>query len=89
MIGINTAIALAWIFGDAFRCKPIHLAWTGWEQAEPGKCINFSASTAANGFVNIVVDATMVVMPVFEVVKLNLSVRKKLGVALMFAMGLV
>jgi hypothetical protein len=89
MMGINVAIALAWVFGDAFRCSPIHLAWTGWMKAEPGTCINFSASTAANAIVNIVVDATMVTIPVFEVMKLSLTWRKKLGVALMFASGLV
>lgn len=89
MIGINTAIAIAWVFGDAFRCKPIHLAWTGWENAEPGKCINFNQSTIANAFVNIIVDAAMVIMPMYEVMKLSLSIRKKLGVLLMFAVGLV
>ncbi|RJE18617.1 integral membrane protein [Aspergillus sclerotialis] len=89
MMGINTAIAIAWVFGDAFRCQPIHLAWTGWENAEPGKCINFNQSTIANAFVNIIVDAAMVVMPMYEVTKLSLSIRKKLGVILMFAVGLV
>lgn len=71
----------------AFRCSPIHLAWTGWEQAEPGKCINFNVSTIVNAFVNIIIDASMVVMPMYEVTKLRLNTRKKLGVLLMFAVG--
>ena len=56
---------------------------------EQGTCINFIASTFANGGVNIVVDTIMVIMPVYEVLKLNLSVQKKIGVAVMFAAGLV
>lgn len=89
MIALNTAIAITWILADSFHCIPVHLAWTGWAMEEQGKCINFIDSTFANGFVNIAVDAIMVAMPVWEVVKLNLSARKKVGVAVMFAMGLV
>jgi len=56
---------------------------------EQGTCIDFIASTFANGFVNIAVDTVMVVMPVYEVLKLNLSLQKKIGVAVMLAAGLV
>ncbi|XHG00908.1 hypothetical protein AWENTII_004321 [Aspergillus wentii] len=89
MIAVNAAIAIAWIFADVFHCMPIHLAWTGWEGEEQGKCIDFVTSTFVNGYVNIVVDSVMVTMPVYEVLKLNLSFQKKMGVALMFAGGLV
>lgn len=89
VIGINACIGISWVFADAFQCDPVHLAWTGWEQAEKGTCIDFNTSTIINAFVNIAVDATMVVMPVYEVMKLNMSKSKRLGVALMFAVGLV
>lgn len=89
MIGINTAVALVWILVDSFHCIPVHLAWTGWEMEEQGKCINFIASTFANGFVNIAVDTVMVIMPIYEVSRLNLSVQKKVGVAVMLGAGLV
>ncbi|XHF96661.1 hypothetical protein AWENTII_000282 [Aspergillus wentii] len=89
MIGINTAIAITWILADAFHCIPVHLSWTAWKMDEEGKCFDFVASTFANGYVNIAVDTIMVSMPVWEVIKLNLSVQKKLGVVFMFAAGLV
>ncbi|KAJ5204011.1 uncharacterized protein N7498_004890 [Penicillium cinerascens] len=89
MIVVNTAIAISWILVDSFHCIPVHLAWTGWEHEESGKCINFITSTFVNGFVNIAVDVIMVMMPMWEVLKLTLSFRKKLGVAVMFGMGLV
>lgn len=53
------------------------------------QCIDFTASTFANGFVNIAVDTMMVSMPVYEVVQLNLSWKKRAGVVVMFAVGLV
>ncbi|KAL4893256.1 hypothetical protein BDV59DRAFT_201845 [Aspergillus ambiguus] len=89
MIGINSAIAITWMLVDSFHCIPVHLAWTQWQGLEHGKCVNFTAATFANGFVNIVVDAVMVVMPIYEVSKLNLSRQKKIGVVLMFASGLI
>ncbi|KAE8162397.1 hypothetical protein BDV40DRAFT_288536 [Aspergillus tamarii] len=89
IIGLNAAIAVTWVLVDGLRCIPVHLAWTGWAKEEQGKCIDFIAATFANSFVNIAVDAVMVAMPVYEVIKLNLSARKKLGVGVMFAMGLV
>ncbi|RMJ21968.1 integral membrane protein [Aspergillus sp. HF37] len=89
MVGLNAAIAIAWVFADAFQCDPVHLAWTGWEKLEPGTCIDFNTSTVINAFVNIAVDFTMVLMPIYEVSKLNMSKSKKLGVALVFAVGLV
>ncbi|KAE8389065.1 hypothetical protein BDV23DRAFT_173379 [Aspergillus alliaceus] len=89
IISLNSAIAITWVLVDAFRCTPVHLAWTGWAKEEDGKCIDFIAATFANSFVNIAVDTVMVVMPVYEVIKLNLNARRKLGVGVMFAMGLV
>ncbi|BCR90981.1 CFEM domain-containing protein [Aspergillus chevalieri] len=89
MIAVNTAIAVTWILTDSFHCVPVHLAWTGWAMEEQGTCIDFIASTFANGFVNIAVDTVMVIMPIYEVLKLNLSIQKKIGVAIMLAAGLV
>lgn len=74
---------------DSLHCIPVHLAWTQWEGLEKGKCINFTSSTFANGFVNIAVDTIMIIMPIYEVMRLNLHLHKKIGVALMFAMGLL
>ncbi|KAE8381625.1 hypothetical protein BDV26DRAFT_278627 [Aspergillus bertholletiae] len=89
IIGLNAAIAVTWVLVDGLRCAPVHLAWTGWAKEEQGTCINFIAATFANSFVNIAVDTIMVSMPVYEVMRLNLGARKKLGVGVMFAMGLV
>lgn len=89
IIGLNAAIGVTWVLVDSLRCKPVHLAWDGWSGETPGTCINFTSATFANAFVNIAVDTVMVLMPVYEITKLNLSGRKKLSVGVMFAMGLV
>lgn len=94
MIAINTGVAFAWILADSFHCLPVRLAWISWDaaaaaRAGPGQCIDFIASTLVNGFVNIGVDVIMVSMPVYEVMKLRLTWRKRIGVVVMFAVGLM
>ena len=89
LIGINAAIGITWAFVDSFRCVPTHLTWDGWTGEESGQCIEFIDSILINCLVNIFVDSVMVLMPVYEVSKLQLPLRKKLIVGLMFVMGSV
>lgn len=94
MIAINTCVAISWILADSFHCIPVKLAWMGWDAEAAaivgsGQCIDFIASTFANGFTNIAVDVIMVSMPVWEVMKLRLTWRKRVGVVIMFAVGLM
>ncbi|KAJ5175888.1 uncharacterized protein N7482_001765, partial [Penicillium canariense] len=89
LIAVNAAIGIIWAFVDSFRCVPTRLMWTGWTNEESGKCINFIVSILINCLVNIFVDSVLILMPVWEVAKLQLPLRKKLAVALMFAVGSV
>ncbi|KAE8356106.1 hypothetical protein BDV28DRAFT_2324 [Aspergillus coremiiformis] len=89
IIGLNVAIAVTWVFTDCFRCTPAHLSWDEWEFPRDGTCMDFITIIFANAFVNIAVDTIMVLMPVYEVSKLNLSARRKLGVGVMFGLGIV
>ncbi|KAJ5952981.1 uncharacterized protein N7479_011394 [Penicillium vulpinum] len=89
LIGVNAAIGITWALVDAFRCLPTHLTWTGWKNEETGQCIDFISSILVNCLVNIIVDFILIVMPVYEVVKLQLPLRKKFSVALMFIVGSV
>lgn len=87
LIGINTAIGITWAFVDSFRCLPVHLTWDGWKNEEQGQCINFIDSILVNCLVNIFVDTVTIVLPVYEVSKLQMPLRQKATVALMFVVG--
>lgn len=87
LIGVNAAIGITWAFVDSFRCLPVHLTWDGWKNEEPGQCINFIDSILVNCLVNIFVDAVLIVLPVYEVSKLQMPLRQKITVALMFVVG--
>jgi hypothetical protein len=87
LIVVNAAIGLTWALVDSFRCLPTRLTWTGWMGEESGQCINFIVSILINCLVNIFVDSVLILMPVWEVIKLQLPLKKKIAVALMFAVG--
>ncbi|KAJ5824909.1 hypothetical protein N7447_007249, partial [Penicillium robsamsonii] len=89
LIGINAAIGISWAFVDSFRCLPVHLTWTGWMNEEPAQCIDFISSILVNCLVNIFVDFVLIIMPVYEVTKLQLPLQKKVSVGLMFIVGSV
>lgn len=80
-------IGITWAFVDAFRCIPTRLTWLGWKNEETGQCIDFINSILVNCLVNIFVDAILIMMPIYEVTKLQLPLQKKLSVALMFIVG--
>lgn len=67
----------------------MHVAFVGWAGEEQGRCIDFITVTLTNALVNIFVDFAMVAAPVYEITKLQLTKKKKVGVGLMFAMGLL
>lgn len=89
LIVTNAAIGITWASVDAFRCLPTRLTWVGWMHEEPGHCLDFIAAVLVNCLVNIFVDCILIVMPVYEVIKLQLPLRKKLTVAAMFVVGSV
>ncbi|KAJ5758301.1 uncharacterized protein N7511_006995 [Penicillium nucicola] len=87
LMGLNAATGITWACVDSFRCLPTRLTWTGWMNEEQGQCINFITSILINCLVNIFIDSILIVMPVYEVIKLQLPWKKKLTVALMFVVG--
>ncbi|KAK2601160.1 hypothetical protein N8I77_010630 [Diaporthe amygdali] len=87
VIGLNIFIMVFFVFIIIFQCKPIHLAWTGWAAEEPGHCLDIYKLVLGNGIINLVMDAVIIGLPIYETSRLQLSRTKKLGVCLMFAMG--
>lgn len=87
LIVLNACVGITFALVDALRCLPTHLTWDGWKNEESGTCIEFIDAILAHCIVNIIIDAIIVIIPVYEVSKLQLPLYKKLPVGLMFLMG--
>ncbi|KAF4492425.1 hypothetical protein CGGC5_v001892 [Colletotrichum fructicola Nara gc5] len=72
-------------------CRPLSLYWTGWDKNESYKnerCLDFNRFILSNAIINIILDVWMLILPLTQLYKLNLILRKKIGVMLMFSVGL-
>ncbi|KAL6159828.1 hypothetical protein ACJBU6_02247 [Exserohilum turcicum] len=86
-VAVNCLSGVAFVFVAIFQCNPISSYWTRWDGEGTGKCININALAWSNAIISIVLDIWMLALPLHQVFQLQLSWRKKLGVAIMFCVG--
>ena len=72
-----------------FACRPIKASWDVFLQLDPRTKCNPKSYNTLNiqGICNILTDFGLLILPVPMVWKLQMSLRKKLGVAMVFATG--
>jgi hypothetical protein len=86
-VAFNCFWGLTFMTTSIFSCQPISFYWTSWDQSGSGKCVNINALTWANAAISIALDVWMLALPLYEVFRLQLTMRKKLSVTLMFVVG--
>lgn len=74
-----------------FSCNPMQYQWEKYDLvARPpaqGKCLNMNAAGWAHSGISVASDLWLFAMPLIQVRKLKLHIKKKIGVALMFLIG--
>lgn len=73
----NTLVAI-------FACTPIRGFY---DFSVPAKCINTVQFYWASAVLNVITDFLILVLPMPVVWKLHMSLRRKIGVSLLFVMG--
>ncbi|KAF5487146.1 hypothetical protein CGCS363_v013249 [Colletotrichum siamense] len=69
--------------------QPTWLIWEGWRDKDPrGVVLDLNKLGLAHGGMNIALDVWMLVLPLTQLYKLNLKLRKKLGIMAMFCVGI-
>lgn len=82
-----TAFCLFW--ACLFKCWPVSYSWTFWDGEHHGSCSSMNAQGWANSALNIVEDLIVLVLPWPTIRKLNLSREKKIGITIMFGVGIL
>lgn len=68
-----------------FACRPISSVWTSWDGTrKPDYCINQNTFYLVAAALNIGLDIAIVLIPIPELIKLNLSPRKKVFLSAIF-----
>ncbi|OTA59298.1 hypothetical protein K449DRAFT_113599 [Hypoxylon sp. EC38] len=87
LIGINLVYAITYDFLLIFQCNPISGAWKFWDGEFEAKCISINVLGWSAAAINIALDVAVIVLPLPELFGLSLSLRKRLQIIAMFAVG--
>ncbi|KAK2043908.1 hypothetical protein LZ31DRAFT_584979 [Colletotrichum somersetense] len=71
-----------------FSCHPTSYFWTGWAKETEGKCVNLNALSEGHGGFNVILDVWMLALPLSQTHNLNMKPKKKMGIMLMFGIGM-
>ncbi|KAM0258696.1 hypothetical protein ACHAQJ_003704 [Trichoderma viride] len=84
----NVVCGIAFVVTAMVQCIPLDYYWTQYYDFPPeGTCIDLSKFAWANAGMSLAVDLWMIILPLWQVRKLNLHWKKKIGVIVMFIMG--
>lgn len=90
---VMVAICLAYIpataLATAFNCTPVSYNWTGWTGQTEGHCFSFNTFAWAQSSINIVLDLTIILLPIPQLWRLNMGRKKRIQLVLMFSVGLL
>ncbi|KAF4448440.1 hypothetical protein F53441_8163 [Fusarium austroafricanum] len=83
--GITFVWWLAIVFTSIFQCSPIDKAWKPF--MKEGECLDKNKFFIGNSIPNIIVDAMIIGLPVFEVSKVQVPRSQKIAIAGIFLLG--
>jgi hypothetical protein len=89
LIGLNVCYCIAFSLTMAFQCTPVSGAWLAWSGEFQAQCVNINYIGWSGAAVGIVFDVATIFLPIPQLVGLNMSLKKKLQVSLMFVVGLL
>ncbi|KAL2825090.1 hypothetical protein BDW59DRAFT_172580 [Aspergillus cavernicola] len=88
-LAFTVAWGLALFLALVFSCQPISYFWTMWDGEHEGECTNNTKLVWAHACTNIFLDVVIIGLPMPTLFQLTLSWRRKVGVCMMFAVGIV
>ncbi|KAI2473712.1 hypothetical protein F4781DRAFT_438336 [Annulohypoxylon bovei var. microspora] len=81
----NIIFYIAAIFFQNLACKPVKKAWI---PMTPGTCLDIRAVEFSSPCINLVFDLIILFLPQRTIWSLNMSLKRRLGVSLVFSMGI-
>ncbi|PVH76347.1 hypothetical protein DL98DRAFT_592396 [Cadophora sp. DSE1049] len=85
-VALNTVV---FTLTTLLQCIPISTNWNGWEEkGGRDKCLNLNAQSFPSAAINIAQDAAILLLPIPWLLKLRVTLKKKLHVLFMFSLGI-
>jgi hypothetical protein len=87
IITLCTLFYVITTFLTVYACTPREKIWN--KLLPGGKCLNYRAIIVSTAFFNICSDVAILLLPVHTVWSLRIPTKKKVGISLMFSIGLL
>jgi hypothetical protein len=88
MLWLNGFLSVSWlltaIFLNCFRCRPMKAAWN---PTIKGACLELETLFLYTEIINCLLDLALVLLPGVKISKLQLSIRDKIGLCIVFFAG--
>ncbi|KAK4173103.1 hypothetical protein QBC36DRAFT_62614 [Triangularia setosa] len=72
----------------ALQCIPVRFFWMRWDSTQEGKCLNNAHALWITSVLAMLLDAWTLLLPLPYVARLQLSLKKRVGISIMLATGL-
>lgn len=86
-IVFDCLLGIAFTLVAIFQCAPINYYWDRWDGEHTGQCMNINVIAWSNAGISIGLDLWVLAIPLWQLYGLELDLRKKISVALMFCVG--
>lgn len=88
-MGLCVAFAVSFFFATLFQCWPINHAWLQLEEWHHGYCNQVHLQGWLSAAINIVLDVIILVLPIHELCHLQMNIKKKLLLVVIFSLGIL
>ena len=86
LMTVNTLFYLTWGLVEIFYCTPIPKNWI---PSLPGSCLNVNAGLVFSPVVDLVLNISMLCLPIWILWRLNLKIDQRLRATVIFAFGVL
>ncbi|KAH8762628.1 hypothetical protein F5883DRAFT_560982 [Diaporthe sp. PMI_573] len=88
LLALIACFCIVFVVSLLCYCQPFSYVWTRWDGRMHGKCIDMTAQTWVCAAMNIVLDVFIFLLPIPQLLKLETNWKTKVGVILVFLLGL-
>lgn len=87
LVGFNIAYLIVFEIISIWQCRPIAGAWLAWDGTFEATCNDINMQGWMAAALNLVLDLSVIILPLPELAGLSLSLRKKIQILSMFCVG--
>lgn len=89
VVGLCLGYGVGFIFATAFQCSPVNYSWLQIDSTVTGHCNNINLQGWMSAIFNIIIDIIIIVLPLKHLYALQIGLKKKIMIMIMFSFGIL